>query len=1182
MSSTWQDRVILFKLNLKIHKSLMNKEFSFYFEHKLSLANEPLWPFEKYIEARAILYDAIADTDLEPYSFYIRGGDDHTNYWFINRKTQNWRSFYEVAKRVKRKILRESKNLVHSIERDYLRYEKTLYLQRVSPIRRVIKSCYKLWKEHRNRPERLFTRKEKARDRFFNKKWKERQKFVFKYFIKGLINWVFYICFKKVIFTKIVELEEQQFVIRYKTYRRYRDMVPRISSSLYFASDLEKIPPQLWLLAILYELYYHGVVFYLYQENVDYHHREYSTSPKNIRAKRRIKTTWGYPELSTLGIIHGMQVRFAAKAFFNTSKKKIRDFAAIYINFMLERQSRETLDTQNKTWFDVSSKFAETYYVENEEYEDKHDFDIGILPFEGRQDPETDNKIRGIVDFIPIENQSSELKALIFNLESLSLAKSALQLKLSFESMRADNAYKRQIKEDVHEQDKKDIFHAYQMDYSEDLGKRFWLDVEDRQNTRWYYENHVIKFDTMEGIRFETARSLNAIWEHLTTIYYQLTLNELTYNIENSIIIKNKCIKFTNISAAPSLYYNLNYSNYPNFNTATEASKNRLDDYTKGLYASLKKTWNKKIVYPRNEDLDWVVKADEYEDIYTDSTQNTTTGEFAFYYNMNSRTTYLLDRKKNYYKSKRKKEERFAYQLLLNDFDIAFVWNVCISKRFISTDTFKHTFEQYLLDSFWIDPWRDAQDSKRPLFFFNIAKFSWMQWVGFDLIEKERLALYNKNTIIIHELYNIWNLKLEPLRIKLPIMLEFKKEKLINFREHFKEVMRGWDENNYYLPWTSFRKILGRSIVWHQYKQYLREETNIKEEEVLMWLIAGDISKFNKFNLNFQQAEGALLDDMLKFDYMQLETSMKISWDIMQYWKIFADYAEDFNHTDWFQMRIRSYSRSDFETIELQDDYKFIQYKIFRPVLFHFWFNRQRYMILSWKYMGIFCSSFIFYEIFFCPGEILYNIWYIILPGIIGILSFINYFFLRKYVNEFLKARDIYLYKYQSTRKRPLTKKVRKWWHYDEDHWDAIQKEAGYNGREVKWQLNNFRYVKNRLLTVRSMANSFNILIISWFIAQYLELQMWRAGKLRGFDYYPRDKETGFINSYQDQVWARYDEDRNEGGGSIQNLWYMNIYRKKKIYQKLKYMVNMPFLRSYLQRCFMWNLEMLQVEILIN
>jgi hypothetical protein len=44
-----------------------------------------------------------------------------------------------------------------------------------------------------------------------------------------------------------------------------------------------------------------------------------------------------------------MQVRFAAKAFFNTSKKKIRDFAAIYINFMLERQSRETLDTQNKT-----------------------------------------------------------------------------------------------------------------------------------------------------------------------------------------------------------------------------------------------------------------------------------------------------------------------------------------------------------------------------------------------------------------------------------------------------------------------------------------------------------------------------------------------------------------------------------------------------------------------------------------------------------------------------------------------------------------------------------------------------------------------------------------------------------------------------------------------------------------
>jgi hypothetical protein len=48
-------------------------------------------------------------------------------------------------------------------------------------------------------------------------------------------------------------------------------------------------------------------------------------------------------------------------------------------------------------------------------------------------------------------------------------------------------------------------------------------------------------------------------------------------------------------------------------------------------------------------------------------------------------------------------------------------------------------------------------------------------------------------------------------------------------------------------------------------------------------------------------------------------------------------------------------------------------------------------------------------------------------PLVVGILNFLNYFYLRKYLKEDLKGRDFYLYKYQSKNRRPLTKKIRGW-----------------------------------------------------------------------------------------------------------------------------------------------------------
>jgi hypothetical protein len=283
--------------------------------------------------------------------------------------------------------------------------------------------------------------------------------------------------------------------------------------------------------------------------------------------------------------------------------------------------------------------------------------------------------------------------------------------------------------------------------------------------------------------------------------------------------------------------------------------------------------------------------------------------------------------------------------------------------------------EQYLLDFFFLKTLRDEKQSKKPLFFFNIAKFSWTQWVGFDLIEAERLKFLKRNTIIIHELYSIWNLKLEPLRVKLPIVLGLSDDRLKEFYRNATDFLGNLNARVFYLPWNHFYRLTENSIIWAQFKKYARELTGIKENEILMWWMSNDTEKFKHLTKEYLDGIKVLCYDMIWPSQSAVSLNIHFSWDILQYHKTWEEYAEEFEYQEWYMMRLNAYSRVDIEVLELQDDFIFMQYQIFRPKLFHIFFNQQRFIMWRRKYIGIFCSLVVFYEIFYCPGEYLYNIW---------------------------------------------------------------------------------------------------------------------------------------------------------------------------------------------------------------
>jgi len=104
-----------------------------------------------------------------------------------------------------------------------------------------------------------------------------------------------------------------------------------------------------------------------------------------------------------------------------------------------------------------------------------------------------------------------------------------------------------------------------------------------------------------------------------------------------------------------------------------------------------------------------------------------------------------------------------------------------------------------------------------------MIKTTWEQYLSLDISEKEILKLYKKNTIMFNEKYNIWYLKLMPVRVKLPIHLKFDKSviRLMIKRRREKKNLQ-WV---FMHPWFLTKSYMKELVAWKIFKKIFMRKT---------------------------------------------------------------------------------------------------------------------------------------------------------------------------------------------------------------------------------------------------------------------------------------------------------------------------------------------------------------------
>jgi hypothetical protein len=89
------------------------------------------------------------------------------------------------------------------------------------------------------------------------------------------------------VFTKISKLPTQTLFLNTSKFTKTRKKrIKGLPSDIHVSISLRNLPPQLWLLAILYEIYYHGIIFYYYYDGTNNFFRLYESSPSTVYRQR--------------------------------------------------------------------------------------------------------------------------------------------------------------------------------------------------------------------------------------------------------------------------------------------------------------------------------------------------------------------------------------------------------------------------------------------------------------------------------------------------------------------------------------------------------------------------------------------------------------------------------------------------------------------------------------------------------------------------------------------------------------------------------------------------------------------------------------------------------------------------------------------------------------------------------
>ncbi len=1091
------------------------------------------WYFEKYLEAKSKHYlDNKSTTELDEDEFDWEINWEHVYINFLNWKQYQIKFWYEI---------------IYDLENLYILFGEKILTRRWSPLSRLklgLKIIINQQKQKRFIEYKQYKNKEISRNIFFYKKWKKRRRVIYIYFIKGCINWISYLIFKKVIFKNIKKIKNKKLKIK-----NFKAIIKNLNNSLYFTSNLNKIPPQLWALSILYDYYYFTIIFFiLYKKKYIYHNTP--EIPKGQHVKWKINPYFGTVVYEALGPIGYWNYLFVPENFRKVLERKPKIIGWRYFLYYWERLGTEGW-SQKKIWTDISLLFGITYdsIIDKLKYEGKKN---RITTKEEEKQWKKDEKkvredLRTEVQF-EAENTSFDINndLLIQDFERIERLKNAFTFKIAFDTMYEDNAINSLIRRrDPDEDQKRKLFWLNDMNYTESLGLYHYNTWEDRNKFRWRFEKHIIylqqnyeKSNIKQLNNFENLKSrkklkneVNELLKAIGIIYYDITLKELKYSLKQliNINIKKNYIEDINIYIEPSIIINLNYEQYKNFPMKVDSKMALNPILIKALLTYKNFNEEKSIKMMRIHNIDDMLM--ELKDVKS-----------LFYENSDLDLYELTQQAEKNLLMKKFYEAEFYLNIVLS-MDFIDVWNKVISKRItLEEDKDVTEYQEEYLTFKLINDFKN--DLKKPIIYLNFIKWNWKQWLYIDLTEKERLKLFKKNTIVLNEKYNIWNLKLIPIRVKLPIKLKIDKKEFERYMST--DEMDTWDARNYFMPLKLTNVIIKEYLQWQKFKKALYLVYNKTADDMLLWWLVPDKKdeEAKKLNKKYWGGLNRLRILFQNYSFFSLKTTIRVAWDLLLYHRIWSQ-DEDFTHTLWFLMRLKTLIRQDVKVRFFSDNYENVLYTIFSPNIYMRWYHSTfRYRVF--KYIAFLNWIWILYLISYCPGEYFYNIWLIVLPTWISIYFMFLWLYIKKYIKEDLKNRDFYLYKFQSSRRKPFMSKGLYWYNISPEQYNDFETEFGINGEERSWKANRYAYIRNRHNTF-SRETALPFLMFVWFWNKFYSTEMWRLSKYRGYDWYKKyEEEFSDINAYKRVIWVIENWERLWTGGNSYNIWYINYFRKNK------------------------------------
>ena len=799
--------------------------------------------------------------------------------------------------------------------------------------------------------------------------------------------------------------------------------------------------------------------------------------------------------------------------------------------------------SKKKAWGDISLLFGLTY-----------DSILDILKFEGKI-WKTTEKPEWVFYFLEIINETSKWgldeksELLLRKFSRGERYNNALKFKTSFDVSRKANILEEKIeKVDVDEERIEEILSWIYIRYFRNQGV-FGYDwytgelKEEHKPLHWDYENQLLNLkenyieSNLERLELENREEgpkgrykVRELRECIGAIYYDITLQEIKNCIRISSNIKKYNIKTMNIEISPSIVVNINYEQYNHF--SEEVGEMVLETMMLQFFEKHKKTLNKSkgITFDRFYDTEDML---EHAHIHR------------FFYKIHKERlndkVYYANRIKKQIELLQEYDKLKLYENLVLSMDFVFVWNELVSNRFnLEYYQNKETlnFKEYYLDLKWINQ-KAMFEINRPVIYLNAVKFTWEQWLHIDLSEKEKLHFFKKNTVLLNEKYNIWQLKLIPARVKLPIKLKMS-NKLKNLKRFFKEF-----PINYYLPTRETNNLLWEYLTFQKFKNYLSSTYKKSPYQIMRTIAAPQNKEEKKMQKKYSRQLQYMKFMYRAYTWFSWDVMLKVIWDYLFYHPYFGK-EEDFDPSSWVWMRAKSTSHNDITTAYFIDNYNNILYQLFAPNIYKKWFKSGwKYKI--YKYISILNGLWVLYIILYCPGEFLYNQWLLVIPAFTSVYFYFLWYYIKDYVKEDLKGEDLYLYKLQASRRKPILPRGKQWYYMNEEQRENYEKEYGLNGKEVTWRTNNYNYVKNKHNTFRRNTTVFVVLIYCYFVKRFYDTEMWRISKFRGYDYYKKyEEEFTNVDGYRRLIWEYENYERLISGGNATNIWYINYFRQNK------------------------------------